>query len=186
MVISDFFRTFAPSNNLNNRVMEKYLKQISCVENTEQNGTFFDRLMEGIKSGNAGYAAKELVVLPNSDRDLLTYEDILDSARALDERIVYDDMLFVMTASKDIITLYRYCELTDMLGDTLEEGDEVLWADPDDDARDLNRVWEVYAIQSEKLVKIATGEPTDKDYSEAEVNPSELVKKSSIIHVECV
>ena len=73
-----------------------------------------------------------------------------------------------------------------MLGDELEIGDKVLWADPDDDARDLNRVWEVYDIQSEELVKITTGEPTDEGYSEAEVNPSELVKKSSIIHVESV
>ena len=166
--------------------MKEYLNQVSCVENTEENGVFFDELVKDIKTGNGCCAMKKLVTLPNSDRDLLTYEDILDSARALDERIVYDDTFYVLTASKDIITLYEYCKVEDMLGDTLEEGDEVLWADPDDDARDLNRVWEVYAIQSEELVKIATGEPTDKDYSEAEVNPSELVKKSSIIHVECV
>jgi len=166
--------------------MEKYLNQVSCVENTEENGVFFDELVKGIKTGNACCAVKQLVTLPNSDRDLLTYEDILDSARALDERIVYDDMFYVLTASKDIITLYEYCKVEDMLGDTLEEGEEVLWADPDDDARDLNRVWKVYDIHSPELVKIATGEPTDKDYSEAEVNPSELVKKSSIIHVECV
>ena len=71
----------------------------------------------------------------------------------------------------------------DMFGDELEIGDKVLWADPDDEARDLNRVWEVYAIQSEELVKIYT----DQNYhSEAEVNPNELVKKSSIIHVEIV
>lgn len=166
--------------------MEKYLNQISCVENTEQNGVFFDGLMEYIKSGNAGYAAKELVVLPNSDRDLLTYEDILDSARVLDERIVYDDMMFVMTASKDIITLYRYCDLTDMLGGTLEEGDEVLWADPDDSARDLNRTWEVFKVVSPELIIITTGKAGKRGYSEAEVPPCELVKKSSIIHVEVI
>ena len=71
-----------------------------------------------------------------------------------------------------------------MLGDELEIGDKVLWADPDDDARDLNRVWEVYAIQSEELVKISTGKLGEKGYSEAEVPPTELVKRSSIIHVE--
>ena len=164
--------------------MEKYLNQVSCIENTEENGVFFDELVKGIKTGNACCVVKELVTLPSSDRDLLTYEDILDSARALDERIVYDDMTYVLTASKDIMTLYEYCNVTDMLDDTLEEGEEVLWADPDDSARDLNRVWKVYDIHSPELVKITTGEPTDKGYSEAEVNPSELVKKSSIIHVE--
>ena len=166
--------------------MEKYLNQVSCIENTEENGVFFDELVKDIKTGNACCAVKKLVTLPNSDRDLLTYEDILDSARALDERIVYDDMTFVLTASKDIMTLYEYCNVTDMLGDTLEEGDEVLWADPDDSARDLNRVWVVYAIRSEELVKISTGKVGKRGYSEAEVPPSELVKKSSIIHVDVI
>jgi hypothetical protein len=92
----------------------------------------------------------------------------------------------VLTASNDIITLYEYASLKDMLGDDLNIGDEVLWADPDDEARDLNRVWKVYEFQSEEMVRIATGEPTDEGYSEAEVPPYELVKKSSIIHVECV
>lgn len=164
--------------------MEKYLNQVSCIENTEENGVFFDELVKDIKTGNACCAVKKLVTLPNSDRDLLTYEDILDSARALDERIVYDDMTFVLTASKDIMTLYEYCNVTDMLGDTLEEGDEVLWADPDDSARDLNRVWKVYDIHSPELVKIYTGKVGKRGYSEAEVPPCELVKKSSIIHVE--
>jgi len=72
----------------------------------------------------------------------------------------------------------------DMLGDELEVGDKVLWADPDDNARDLNRVWEVYKIHSEELVYITTGELGENGYSEAEVPPSELVKKSSVLHVE--
>lgn len=175
--------------------MEKYLNQVTSIENTEENGTFFDEMMNAIKKGESKGVVDELVTLPKSDRDLLTYEDILDSARTLDERIVYDDMLYVLTASKDIITLYEYCNVTDMLGDTLEEGEEVLWADPDDSARDLNRTWEVYEIHSPELVKICTGEHTHYaangckvvgDYSEAEVPPCELVKKSSIIHVEVI
>jgi hypothetical protein len=164
--------------------MEKYLNQVSCVENTEENGVFFDELVKDIKTGNGCCAMKKLVTLPNSDRDLLTYEDILDSARTLDERIVYDDMFYVLTASKDIITLYEYCKVEDMLGDTLEEGDEVLWADPDDSARDLNRVWKVYDIHSPELVKISAGKVGKRGYSEAEVPPCELVKKSSIIRVK--
>jgi hypothetical protein len=166
--------------------MKEYLNQVSSIENLEENGTFFDDLVKAIKKGLAYLVANEMVAIPHSDRDTLSYNDILDSAKTLNERIVFDNGQYLLTASDDIITLYEYVGAEDMLGDELEIGDKVLWADPDDDARDLNRVWEVYAIQSEELVKIATGEPTDKDYSEAEVNPSELVKKSSIIHVECV
>ena len=161
--------------------MKEYLNQIASIENLEENGTFFDELVKSIKKGRADAAVNELVTMPRSDRDTMTYNDLLESARTLNERIVFDNGLHVLTASKDIITLYEYVGAEDMLGDELEIGDKVLWADPDDEARDLNRVWEVYAIQSEELVKIYT----DQNYhSEAEVNPNELVKKSSIIHVE--
>ena len=166
--------------------MKEYLNQVSSIENLEENGEFFDGLVKSIKNGRPDLVANEMAMIAHSDRDIMTYNDLLDSARSLNERIVYDNGLHVLTASKDIITLYEYVGAEDMLGDELEIGDKVLWADPDDDARDLNRVWEVYAIQSEELVKICTGEPTDKGYSEAEVNPSELVKKSSIIHVEVI
>lgn len=163
--------------------MKEYLNQIASIENLEENGTFFDELVKSIKKGRADAAVNELVTMPRSDRDTMTYNDLLESARTLNERIVFDNGLHVLTASKDIITLYEYVGAEDMLGDELEIGDKVLWADPDDEARDLNRVWEVYAIQSEELVKIYT----DQNYhSEAEVNPNELVKKSSIIHVEIV
>ena len=163
--------------------MEKYLNQVSCIENTEENGVFFDELVKDIKTGNACCAVKKLVTLPNSDRDLLTYENILDSARTLDERIVYDDMFYVLTASKGIMTLYEYCNVTDMLGDTLEEGEEVLWADPDDSARDLNVTWKVRDLISSELVSIITSNEKD-GFNIVKVKPSELVKKSSIIHVE--
>lgn len=163
--------------------MKEYLNQIASIENLEENGTFFDELVKSIKKGRADAAVNELVTMPRSDRDTMAYNDLLESARTLNERIVFDNGLHVLTASKDIITLYEYVGAEDMLGDELEIGDKVLWADPDDEARDLNRVWEVYAIQSEELVKIYT----DQNYhSEAEVNPNELVKKSSIIHVEIV
>ena len=163
--------------------MKEYLNQVSSIENLEENGTFFDELVKSIKKGRADAAVNELVTMPHSDRDTMTYNDLLESARTLNERIVFDNGLYVLTASNDIITLYEYVGAEDMLGDELEIGDKVLWADPDDDARDLNRVWEVYAIQSEELVCITT----DQNYhSEAEVNPNELVKKSSIIHVEVV
>ena len=173
--------------------MKEYLNQVSSVENLEDNGTFFDELVKNIKKGRADLAVSEMLTIAHSDRDTMSYNDLLESARSLNERIVYDNGLHVLTASGDIITLYQYVGAEDMLGDELEIGDKVLWADPDDEARDLNRVWEVCAIQSEELVKICTGEPTHYepnglkvvgDYSEAEVSPSQLVKRSSIIHVD--
>ena len=161
--------------------MKEYLNQIASIENLEENGTFFDELVKSIKKGRADAAVNELVTMPRSDRDTMTYNDLLESARSLDERIVFDNGLHVLTASRDIITLYEYVGAEDMLGDELEIGDTVLWADPDDSSRDLNRVWEVYAIQSEELVKIHTDQGC---HSEAEVSPSQLVKRSSIIHVD--
>ena len=163
--------------------MKEFLNQVSSIENLEENGTFFDELVKAIKKGRSDLAVSEMLTIARSDRDTMSYNDLLDSARSLNERIVFDNDLYVLTASNDIITLYEYVGAEDMLGDELEIGDKVLWADPDDEARDLNRVWEVYAIQSEELVKIYT----DQNYhSEAEVNPNERVKKSSIIHVEIV
>ncbi len=162
---------------------KEFLNQVSSVENLEENGTFFDELVKSIKKGRADAAVNELVTMSRSDRDTMSYNDLLESARTLNERIVFDNGLHVLTASNDIITLYEYVGAEDMLGDELEIGDKVLWADPDDEARDLNRVWEVYAIQSEELVKIYTDQ---NFHSEAEVNPNELVKKTSIIHVEIV
>ena len=161
--------------------MKEYLNQVSSIENLEENGTFYDDLVKCIKQGRADLAVSEMLTIPHSDRDTIPYNDLLDSARSLYERIVFDNGLHVLTASKDIITLYEYVGAEDMLGDELEIGDKVLWADPDDEARDLNRVWEVYAIQSEELVKIYTDQGC---HSEAEVSPTELVKRSSIIHVD--
>jgi hypothetical protein len=159
------------------------LNQVTSIENLEENGATFDELVEHIKKGRADAAVSEMGFYPKSDRDTLSYDDILNNARTCNERIVYDDGHYLLTASSSIITLYEYVGAEDMLGDELEIGDKVLWADPDAEARDLNRVWEVYGIQSEELVKIFSH---DNGYhSEAEVNPSELVKKSSIIHVEC-
>jgi hypothetical protein len=163
--------------------MKEYLNQVSSIENLEENGEFFDELVKSIKNGRADRVVNEMLMIAHSDRDTMSYNDLLDSARSLNERIVYDNGLHVLTASNDIITLYEYVGAEDMLGDELEIGDKVLWADPDDDARDLNRVWEVYAIQSEELVKIHTDQGC---HSEAEVPPSELVKRSSIIHVEVI
>ena len=65
----------------------------------------------------------------------------------------------------------------------LEEGEEVLWADPDDSARDLNVTWKVRDLISSELVSIITSNEKD-GFNIVKVKPSELVKKSSIIHVE--
>ena len=161
--------------------MKEYLNQVSSIENLEENGEFYDDLVKCIKKGRADRVVEEMLMIDRSDRDTISYNDLLDSARSLNERIVHDDGLHVLTASGDVITLYEYVRAEDMLGDELEIGDKVLWADPDDSSRDLNRVWEVCAIQSEELVKIRTDQGC---HSEAEVSPSQLVKRSSIIHVE--
>lgn len=56
----------------------------------------------------------------------------------------------------------------DRNGNKIKIGDKVTWFDPDETARDLERVWEVYDL-SDEIVFI-----TD-DYSEAEVLPSEVI-----------
>ena len=55
----------------------------------------------------------------------------------------------------------------DRKGMVLIEGDSVLWYDPEEEARDLGRVYKVYEV-SDEVVLIAD------DDSEAEVFPEEL------------
>jgi hypothetical protein len=71
-------------------------------------------------------------------------------------------------------------DVYDWTGDKLEINDEVIWLDPEEDARDLRRVWTIYDIVNEELVKIAD------DASEAEVAPNELVKASNVLHVDII
>ena len=55
----------------------------------------------------------------------------------------------------------------DKNGKAIKVGEKVVWHDPLESARDLSRVWEVFAINGE-VVSIAD------EYSEAEVSPSEI------------
>lgn len=61
---------------------------------------------------------------------------------------------------------------TDRNGNEIEVGSRVVWFDPDESARDTERVWEVYEV-NEEMICIAD------EFGEAEVLPEELevVKK---------
>lgn len=56
----------------------------------------------------------------------------------------------------------------------LKVGDKVLWNDPEIRTDSEHRVWEVYEVHSEDMVKICAGEPGMPGYSEAEVPVMEV------------
>ena len=58
--------------------------------------------------------------------------------------------------------------VVDKNGTRIDQGDEVQWCDPEEEARDLERIWTVNSINGD-IVLISD------DYSEAEVLPSELI-----------
>ena len=58
-------------------------------------------------------------------------------------------------------------DVLDMNGNGIYVGEQVLWHDPQEIARDLSRIYTVYRV-SDEVILIAD------DYSEAEVPPSEL------------
>ena len=58
--------------------------------------------------------------------------------------------------------------VVDKNGTRIDQGDEVQWCDPEEEARDLERIWTVNSING-NIVLISD------DYSEAEVLPSELI-----------
>lgn len=154
------------------------LQQITCIEKLDDNKDTFDQLTGMIKNGIAGSAVREMLSWgAKSDLDPYTYENILGAASQFNERIVYDDGEYVLTANNTMIVLYQYINiiLKDKLGNDIEIGDEVIWVDPDIEGRDLNRVWTIFDIQSEELVKI------EDDFSEAEVLPSELILAKVIL-----
>jgi hypothetical protein len=59
-------------------------------------------------------------------------------------------------------------EARDKNGKIINAGDNVRWCDPEENARDLKRVWTVNEIHSEECVLISD------EYSQAEVMPEEL------------
>ena len=58
--------------------------------------------------------------------------------------------------------------VVDKNGTRIDQGDEVQWCDPEEEALDLERIWTVNSING-NIVLISD------DYSEAEVLPSELI-----------
>ena len=153
------------------------LKQITCIENLEDNAATFDELTEHIKLGRGDVAVREMLTWKGvSDLDPFDYDQILNLACRLNERIVYDDGVNLLTANNTMIVLYQYesIEVKDRLDNDLELGDEVIWVDPEKEARDLNRVWTIFDVQSEELVRI------HDIVSEAEVNPNELISIKSL------
>lgn len=58
-------------------------------------------------------------------------------------------------------------EIKDRKGQKLSIGAKVIWYDPEEEARDLSRVWTVDSI-SDELINISD------EYSEAEVLPNEI------------
>lgn len=58
-------------------------------------------------------------------------------------------------------------EIKDRKGQKLCIGAKVIWYDPEEEARDLSRVWSVDSI-SDELINISD------EYSEAEVLPNEI------------
>lgn len=148
------------------------LRQITCIERLDDNATTFDKLTKHIKLGRGDEAVRYMISWKDvSDLDPYTYENVLEAASQFNERIVYDDGVNLLAANNEIIVLYQYesIEIKDRLDNNLELGDEVIWVDPEKEARDLNRVWTIFDAQSEELVKI------HDIVSEAEVNPKELI-----------
>lgn len=148
------------------------LRQITCIERLDDNATTFDKLTKHIKLGRGDEAVRYMISWKAvSDLDPYTYENVLEAASQFNERIVYDDGVNLLAANNVIIVLYQYesIEIKDRLDNNLELGDEVIWVDPEKEARDLNRVWTIFDAQSEELVKI------HDIVSEAEVNPKELI-----------
>lgn len=153
------------------------LIQVTSIERLDDNAAVFDKLQNNIKYGRGDEVAREMSGFPKSDLDPYTYENVLESAKQFDERIVFDNGEHVL-ANKNgqLIILYEYPEeeeevpeVTDKFGNKLSVGDKVIWVDPDPVGRDLNRVYEVNDIPSEETIWI------NDDFSEAEVPPQELI-----------
>ena len=155
-----------------------YLILVANIENTEENGCTFDEMTQAIKDGNPASIIPDLDMYEDFDlkKEPITYRQVVENILEYDERIVFDDGKHLIAMHDDfLITLYEWVYPHDKLGNTLQINDEVIWVNPDEDERDLNRTWIVYIIQSNKMVKITT----DVDF-QAEVPSSELIKKSAI------
>ena len=85
------------------------LNQVTCIERLDDNAVYFDKLTKNIQCGRADEAVRDMVGWNAvSDLDPFTYSRILDMAKDMNERIVYDDGNYLLTANSVIIVLYQY------------------------------------------------------------------------------
>ena len=159
------------------------LIQVTSIERLDDNAAVFDKLQTNINYGRGDEVAREMSGFPKSDLDPYTYEQILESAKQFNERIVFDNGQYVIANKENsIIVLYEYPEeeeevpeVYDKLDNKLSVGDRVIWVDPDPEGRDLNRIYEINDIFSEEIVWI------NDEFSEAEVPPQELILAGIIL-----
>ena len=80
-----------------------------------------------------------------------------------------DDNWYALLGGEIMINsaVYSLCEILPEYTQTIKVGDQVIWHDPDEEARDLTRIYNVYRV-SDDIVFIAD------EWGEAEVPPSEL------------
>ena len=153
---------------------KRYLNQVSSTENCDVNGIWFEGLLKDIKKGRSDLVVGQMLTIRPSDVATTSYDEILKSAGRLNERIVFDDGHYLLTANEDIIVLYEYVNVKDRLGNYIEIGDKVIWACSDKNIRDLNRVWIVTEIQLDDVVKI------EDELSVAKSIPYNLIKLDSL------
>ena len=159
------------------------LIQVTSIERLDDNAAVFDKLQTNINYGRGDEVAREMSGSSRSDLDPYTYEQILESAKQFNERIVFDNGQYVIANKENsIILLYEYPEeeeevpeVYDKLDNKLSVGDRVIWVDPDPEGRDLNRIYEINDISSEEIVWI------NDEFSEAEVPPQELILAGIIL-----
>ena len=88
------------------------LRQITCIERLDDNAVYFDKLTKNIQCGRADEAVRDMVGWNAvSDLDPYTYENILEAASQFNEKIVYDDGVYLLAANNVIIVLYKYVEI---------------------------------------------------------------------------
>ena len=106
------------------------VRQIFSIELLDDNAQYFNHYTDMIKCGHPWNVVCDLLKVSEnaeSDLDPYTYEQILESAKQFNERIVFDNGEYLLTANDTIIVLYQYgdVDVYDWTGDKLEINDEV-------------------------------------------------------------
>ena len=157
-----------------------YLILVANIENTEENGFAFDEMVQAIKGGEPASIICDLEMYEdfNLKKEPITYRQVVENILEYDERIIYDDGEYLIAMHDDfLIVLYEWVYAHDKLNNALNLGDEILWVNPDEVARDLNRPWIITSIPSIDKVRITSDVYF---HSEEEVPASEVILKSVI------